>query len=379
MRVCILTGKYGDPRLTQVNTHVARLFGGNTCVICREVTGGEGDVPVLAMNAIPRTLPDRVLAPFHRIANRINDRHIQSPFGIQKRQIQAFLLDQRVEAALCEYGDIATKFGHVLVESGIPTFAYFRGADATRGIEMPRRARLYQAILPRLSGLFGVSQFMFDSLARHGLSHPSMQVIPSGVDTSVFLPGPKENGLFVSVGRFVEKKRPDIVIRGFAGASAAHPGARLEMLGDGPMLPACRELAATLGVSEKVIFHGVCDHDFVRARLQAAQVLLMHCVTARSGETEGVPTAIQEAMACGAVVVSTRHAGIPEIVIEGETGFLVDEGDEAGFERHIAAALAGDIDIDVTAAAARAFADERLDNRKLLRRLEAVIEEGAKR
>jgi glycosyltransferase involved in cell wall biosynthesis len=96
-------------------------------------------------------------------------------------------------------------------------------------------------------------------------------------------------------------------------------------------------------------------------------------VTDNEGETEGLPSSIQEAMAAGAVIVSTRHAGIPEAVIEGQTGWLVDEHDEEGYTRALEKAMADPARTAVMARAARRFAEDNLDTQELQRRLEAVI------
>ena len=89
-------------------------------------------------------------------------------------------------------------------------------------------------------------------------------------------------------------------------------------------------------------------------------------------ELKNLPTAIQEAMACGCITVSTRHAGIPEAIDEGETGFLVDEHDAAGFTRAIAAAFAVP-DTSAMGSKARQVAEERFDNDVLLAKLEREI------
>jgi glycosyltransferase involved in cell wall biosynthesis len=121
-----------------------------------------------------------------------------------------------------------------------------------------------------------------------------------------------------------------------------------------------------------VTFHGAQSHDFVRDRLERTQFFLQHSVTAADGNTEGLPTAIQEAMACGCVTVSTRHAGIPEAIDEGRTGFLVDEHDAAGFARAIRTALTA-VNLSEMSASARHIAEERFDNDILLHKLEAQI------
>jgi glycosyltransferase involved in cell wall biosynthesis len=70
--------------------------------------------------------------------------------------------------------------------------------------------------------------------------------------------------------------------------------------------------------------------------MQRARAFVQHSVTAPDGDSEGTPVAIIEAQMSGLPVVSTRHAGIPDVVIDGETGFLVNEGDVAGMGRMMA-------------------------------------------
>ncbi|MCB1371311.1 MAG: glycosyltransferase, partial [Rhodobacteraceae bacterium] len=115
------------------------------------------------------------------------------------------------------------------------------------------------------------------------------------------------------------------------------------------------------------------DHDFVRERLSRATIFLQHSITAEDGNTEGLPTAIQEAMASGCAVVSTRHAGIPEAVEEGRTGLLVDEFDGEGFAAALRRVLASPEGAAEMGRAARETAVERFDFLKLHARLEATI------
>jgi glycosyltransferase involved in cell wall biosynthesis len=233
----------------------------------------------------------------------------------------------------------------------------------------------YRKMMPRLAGVFSVSRFLLDNLAKHGISHPNSTVIPSGVDIRRFAPQAKVPHSFLAVGRFVEKKAPMTTLRAFADATADLPSARLDFIGDGPLLEQTRALAEELGVSGKLRFHGAQPHNTVRDRLMSTQFFLQHSVTARDGNTEGLPTAIQEAMACGCITVSTRHAGIPEAIDEGETGFLVDEHDEEGFAKAIAAAI-NVPDLSAMSARARQIAEQRFDNHVLLKLLERHIQDA---
>ena len=230
----------------------------------------------------------------------------------------------------------------------------------------------YRRMMPRLAGVISVSQFLLDNLAAHGVRHPNAHVIPSGVDIRRFTPGDTRPLSCLAVGRFVEKKAPLITLASFAEATRDLPEARLDFVGDGPLLEPAQALAADLGVAEKVTFHGAQPHDVVRDLLATTEFFLQHSVTAQDGNTEGLPTAIQEAMAAGCITVSTRHAGIPEAIDEGETGYLVDEHDARGFTAAIRTAMTAP-DRPAMAARARAVAEARFDNEALLHKLEATI------
>ncbi len=130
---------------------------------------------------------------------------------------------------------------------------------------------------------------------------------------------------------------------------------------------------AALGLGARVRFLGRRPHSDVRDHLARAAVYLQHSVTAPDGNEEGLPTSIQEAMASGAVVVSTRHAGIPEAVEDGVTGLLVDEHDGPGFAAALRAVVADPARATAMAEAARKRAMQKYDYRKLHAQVEQII------
>jgi glycosyltransferase involved in cell wall biosynthesis len=97
----------------------------------------------------------------------------------------------------------------------------------------------------------------------------------------------------------------------------------------------CDELVASLGVGDNVIFEGALPPATIRSYMKDSFLFVQHSIVASDGDMEGTPVAILEAGAAGLPVVSTRHAGIPEIVSEGETGLLVAERDVSGMARAI--------------------------------------------
>jgi len=128
------------------------------------------------------------------------------------------------------------------------------------------------------------------------------------------------------VGRFVDKKASYLTLMAFAQVQKQFPEAALLMVGDGILLATCKQLVKSLQLNH-VQFTGVLTPEIIREQMAASFCLVQHSVQAANGDKEGTPVAVLEAGAAGLPVVATRHAGIPDVVIEGETGLLVDEGD----------------------------------------------------
>jgi glycosyltransferase involved in cell wall biosynthesis len=229
--------------------------------------------------------------------------------------------------------------------------------------------RLYREMFQAAAALIAVSQQMRQQLINLGAQPEKVHWIPYGVDIDDFCGArPEAAGPgFLAVGRFVEKKAPHLTLLAFHQAHLACPEARLTMIGDGPLLPLCRQLARALDIAGAVTFPGAlvpcssqrkealtsvpsgsCDVASVAAAMQQARAFVQHSVVAEDGDSEGTPVAVLEAQASGLPVVATRHAGIPDVVVEGQTGFLVAEQDVAGMAERMLRlardpALAGDL------------------------------------
>lgn len=286
-----------------------------------------------------------------------------------------FFDQQGVNAVLCEFGYVAAEIGPQLLKTGRPVFTMFRGSDASSKLNDAGYRRRMAEMLPKLGGVIAVSSHLLDNLHRHGLSHPRSIVVPSGVDTQRFLPGKPEPGLCVCVGRLVPKKAPDKLLRAFAAVAENHD-LKLEFVGYGSALRSLQRLAVELNVADRVTFSGYLPHDEIIGRLQRASMYIQHFQTAASGNTEGMPNVIQEAMSCGLPIVTTNHAGIPDHIRSGENGLLVEEGDLAGFSDALDK-LAADARLRKRlGTAARAYAVENIDYRICHARIEAFMEQG---
>jgi colanic acid/amylovoran biosynthesis glycosyltransferase len=131
----------------------------------------------------------------------------------------------------------------------------------------------------------------------------------------------------LTVGRLVEKKGIEFSIRAVAQLLREGFDLEYEIVGDGPLRNQLTQLAADVDGSGRITFAGPKDIGYVRDRMQECDLFILASITAKDGGTEGAPVSLLEAQACGMPVVSTYHAGIPEIVIDNESGYLVPERD----------------------------------------------------
>lgn len=151
-------------------------------------------------------------------------------------------------------------------------------------------------------------------------------VIRCGMDLKNFPFSPKpinrESPLIIAVGRFVEKKGFIYLIRAINKLHQQNLSVRLKIIGTGPLEAELKEVAASNPLIE---FAGRQTSSEVYEHMCQGDLVVVPSVTSSTGEMEGLPVVIMEAMATGRFVISTRHSGIPEIVKDNETGLLVEE------------------------------------------------------
>lgn len=226
----------------------------------------------------------------------------------------------------------------------VPLVVTFHGRDATvhddhlrAGTLRERRLVTRRPELIRQGALFiAVSEHIRRQLLDRGFPPEKVVTHYNGIDTTFFTPRegpPSAEPAVLFVGRLVEKKGAAGLLRAMAEVQRAVPGARLVLIGDGPLRATLEEQARALGV--RCAFLGKLSAGAVLDHMRAAQVFCLPSLTASNGDTEGLPTVVLEALAAGVPTVSTLSAGTPEAVTDGETGLLVPERDEGA----LAAAL----------------------------------------
>lgn len=322
-KLAIITRSPNAKPQTFVRRHIEHLNSGDNVVICNK-----------------RYLEDVLGKPTAVYSRATIEEYQRSWSGItvvpsRKKRIKHFLDKHEIGCILLEFGYVATDLGPQITEMGRPVYCMFRGNDGSSRLRSATYRRLLAQVFPKLSGVISVSSHLLENLKSYGFVHPRSIVVPSGADTSLFVPGKREKGLCISVGRLVAKKSPEVMIRAFATQCEKYD-LRLEIIGSGNYRSIAEKLVDTLGVNHRVKFCGHLPHEEVLERMKAASFYFQHFQTPKNGDTEGMPNVIQEAMSCGLPIVTTRHAGIPDHLEDGVNGLMVEPNDVKSFSNAIA-------------------------------------------
>jgi glycosyltransferase involved in cell wall biosynthesis len=174
------------------------------------------------------------------------------------------------------------------------------------------------------------------------------------------------------VGRLVEKKGGEFLIKAYARVRSKLPEAELVMVGDGPLFPQLVTLASKLNVP--VQFLGSVNAIEVKRQIDMARVFCLPSVTAENGDAEGLGIALLEAQACGVPVVTSARGGATEGIVDGVTGFAFPERDIDILSARLLRLL---VDEELALSMSRAgptFIAEKFDIRHCTRSLERLYD-----
>ncbi len=240
----------------------------------------------------------------------------------------------RYDAIHCEFGPMGRIMLEV-IDAGIvqgPLSVAFYGYDITREIQK-HGADVYRGLFERASLLLPNSRFLATRLLDAGAAAEKVRLHRLGIriDDFPFVDRRGRSGppTLLAVGRLVEKKGFEHLIRAMriAGDRSVF---RARFIGDGPLRASLEALTVASGLSDRVEFLGWCSGGEVSRLMSEADLFVAPSVTAADGDMEGMPLVISEALATGLPVIGSRHSGIPEVVLDGENGLVVEERDVQG-------------------------------------------------
>lgn len=216
----------------------------------------------------------------------------------------------------------------------------FHGIDISSREVLARYTPQYQQLFRTGDAMLPISELWGERLRGMGCPPEKVVVSRMGVDMQRFsrrpLKAPGETLSIISVARLTEKKGLHVAIDACRQLKAQGVRFHYRILGLGPWERRLRTLIEQYQLEDVVEMCGFRPGHEVKAMLDEADVFLLPSITGEDGDMEGIPVALMEAMAVGIPVVSTVHSGIPELIDDGKSGWLVAENDAAALASRLA-------------------------------------------
>jgi glycosyltransferase involved in cell wall biosynthesis len=236
--------------------------------------------------------------------------------------------------------------------------------------------RLLQlARIPRVA-FIAVSDAVRDRAITFGIPKDRIWLCHPGVNVAKFAPRGRpiaaRERRVLFVGRLVEKKGCEYLIKAFVHVQKTIPDASLMIVGEGPLRAALEQLAIRTSVHAQ--FRGALPHDEISRELSLARAFCLPSVRATNGDAEGFGIVVLEAEACGVPVVSSA---VPEAVDHGVTGFLATERDVDALAAGLITILTNDAIAASMSSRARKFVCDNFELYRCTERLESVYDSAA--
>ena len=264
-----------------------------------------------------------------------------TPWQVSDSEVRKLIeILSKVNAELLHvyFGHIAVHLLPLIQAWPKPSVVSFHGADVMVDLDKPGYRAATQRMLEAVRLVLVRSDSLGRALINLGCSAGKIRLQHTGIPVDEIPFRPRDwpaNGAwkFVQACRLIEKKGLRVSLRVFARFAAKHPASTFTIAGEGPLRNELGQLAAELGIAEKVIFSGFISQTQLRELFYQSHIFLHPSEVGGDGNQEGVPNSMLEAMASGLPVFATEHGGIPEAIENGRSGILVSERDDEALGR----------------------------------------------
>lgn len=220
-------------------------------------------------------------------------------------------------------------------QRGLPVVQFIHGEEITNTCSSRSQQAQATAALRELDAMIAVSSFTRSKLLELGLKPERVHLIRNGVDSSRFYPGEKNSNLIarhnlqgkkvlLTVARMEERKGHDRVIEAMPQILKQAPEAVYLIVGTGPRIELLKQMVVERNLTGSVLFAGEAAREEIPDYYRLCDVFLMPNRTLPNGDTEGFGLVFLEAGACAKPVIGGLAGGVPDAVLDNQTGFLVN-------------------------------------------------------
>ncbi|WP_205956581.1 glycosyltransferase [Pantoea stewartii] len=254
----------------------------------------------------------------------------------------------------------------------------FHGADISRRHILDEHKQDYRNLFQQSELMLPISHLWQNKLIEMGCPPEKIHVTRMGIEPEKFNFQPRDGFhtplRIVSVARLTEKKGLDVAVK--ASAMLKQRGGQFQytIIGNGDQDKMMRDFIANESMQDCVTMPGFKPQEEIRKALSDADIFLLPSKTAADGDMEGIPVALMEAMAVGLPVVSTFHSGIPELIENNVSGWLVKEDDADALADTLLKLSQGEVDVAPVVAAARQKVETEFNQHIAYRELAQILE-----
>lgn len=255
----------------------------------------------------------------------------------------------------------------------------FHGADISRRHILDEHKQDYRNLFQQSELMLPISHLWQNKLIEMGCPPEKIHVTRMGIEPEKFNFQPRDAFhtplRIVSVARLTEKKGLDVAVK--ASAILKQRGGQFQytIIGNGDQDQMMRDFIAREEMDDCVTMPGFKPQEEIRQALNEADIFLLPSKTAADGDMEGIPVALMEAMAVGLPVVSTFHSGIPELIENNVSGWLVKEDDAEALAETLLKLSEGAVEVAPVVAAARHKVETEFNQHIAYRELAQILEQ----
>lgn len=250
--------------------------------------------------------------------------------------LKYWVVARHIELLHIHFGTFGAKLAHLRDQLQIPFVVSFYGSDTTSYPLKPEWQPLYKEMFAKVDCFLMLSEIPRRQLIAFGAPAERCLILPPSVDLSHFTyieRVPSEEVKFLITARFVEKKGHFILLEAFKNVVTSGRLVKLMIIGHGDLYEKIKDKISAENLDdfvELIDVTGIADfHSFILPKYHGADVFVLPSIVAADNDQEGTPLTILEASATGLPIISTNVAGVPEVVQDSVTGFVIPQKDVA--------------------------------------------------